>query len=241
LAAKEIPQRLVDRLRHNVIKDTTEWQFRFRQAGYRVLLSLLFYSSSKECFKNRETVLPAIGLYYSFFHLNLGLMAVYPYRKLEETSHFPLDKFRQKAYGFDRIMNIPQREMRHRQVDAFVKDLSRKCVLTNEYSTHFDFVKGLRLEVNYRPHYFGDCGIRQNIQAALDDSEQFIEEGCSIIKRLSDCFYETLEKHGKVRHVHDYLPSFIGDGIMDDFLQNYATEKEEKTVISLLDRFDLTT
>ena len=107
-----IPQRLVDKLRYGSTNNTTEWQFRFRQSGYRILLSLLFYVSSKKCVEKKETILPGIGIYYSFFHLGLGLMSVDPRKNIDDISNFPLDHFRQNAYGFDEISDIPKSEIK---------------------------------------------------------------------------------------------------------------------------------
>ena len=125
-----LPQRLVDKLRHDSIHDTTEWQFRFRQSGYRILLSLLFHVSSKRCIEKKETILPCIGIYYSFFHLGLGLMSVSPHKNINNIPNFPLDHFRQKAYGFDKIRDIPKNEIKHSKVEVFIKILSqsKNCI-----------------------------------------------------------------------------------------------------------------
>ncbi len=46
-----------------------------------------------------------------------------------------------------------------------------------------------------------------------------------LIKNFNDEFFNVLCKKNKVRHIHDFLPSFIGNGIMDDFLDNYANDE----------------
>lgn len=236
-----IPQRLIDKLRHDSIRDTEEWQFRFRQAGYRILLSLLFYVSSKRCFKNKETLLPIIGLYYSFFHLGLGLMSVSPHQNIRNIPNFPLDHFRQKTYGFDKIISIPKKEIKHSKVEEFIKILMKSKIVSKGFYSHFQELKSLRMEINYRPFYFGYLGIHEILDVTIEKSEEYIKEGCLVIKKLSEEFYDVLSRRGLIRHVHDYLPSFIGNGIMDDFFQNYANDEEESMIINLLLEYGLTT
>ena len=236
-----IPQRLIDKLRHDSIHDTTEWQFRFRQSGYRILLSLLFHVSSKRCIEKKETILPCIGIYYSFFHLGLGLMSVSPHKNINNLPNFPLDHFRQKAYGFDKIIDIPKNEIKHSKVEDFIKMLSQSKIVSEGFYSHFQDVKSLRMEINYRPFYFGYRHIHERLDVTIEQSEQYIQEGCLVIKKLSEEFYDVLDRKGLIRHIHDYLPSFIGDGIMDDFLENYANDEEESMIIGLLLKYGLTT
>lgn len=236
-----IPQRLVDKLRYGSTNNTTEWQFRFRQSGYRILLSLLFYVSSKKCVEKKETILPGIGIYYSFFHLGLGLMSVDPRKNIDDISNFPLDHFRQNAYGFDEISDIPKSEIKHSKVEGFIKTLSQSKIVSEGFYSHFQDVKSFRMEINYRPVYFGYHHIHERIDVSIERSEQYIQEGCLVIKKLSDEFYDVLNKKGLIRHVHDYLPAFIGDGIMESFLENYANDEEESRIIDLLLEYGLTT
>lgn len=235
-----IPQHIIDKLRHDSIYNTTEWQVRFRQSGYRILLSLLFYVSSKRCVEMKETILPGIGIYYSFFHLGLGLMSVYPNVNISNIPNFPLDHFRQKAYGFDKIIKIPKNEIKHSKVEGFIKTLSDSKIVSKKFYSHYRTIKKLRTEINYRPSYFGNNPIYEKLVEIIGKSEQYVQEGCLIIKRLNDEFCDVLSKKGII-HVHDYLSAFIGDGIMDDFLDNYANEEEASMIFDLLLKYGLTT
>lgn len=235
-----LPKRLIDKLRHCSIHNTKEWQFRFRQAGYRILLSLLFYVSSKRGIERKEVILPGIGIYYSFFHLGLGLMSVYPHIDIKNIPNFPLDKFRQKAYGFTEIYYLPKEETKHSKVENFIKRLSDSKILSRDFYYHFKDVKLIRMILNYRPPYFGYNRFYEKLSEIIENSEQYIQEGCLVIKKLNEEFWNVLSKKSSA-HVHDYLPAFIGDGIMDDFLENYANEEEENMVTHLLLKYELTT
>lgn len=234
-------QSFIDKFRHAVKKDKREWDFRFRHAGYRLLLSYGFYASVKRNVEEKSILLSIIGLYYSQFHLIAALMCVDPYLKFEQLPRFPLDHYRAKRDGlleFYESHGVDIRRIKylsHKTVRGYASHIRKKDLISEDFFDSFLETRDLRFQVNYAPAYFGYLKLDKHVNALTQRIRENIDEANKYIFTLNEEYVKTAQKHEMGWHPHDYLESFIGDAIGDDFTQNYLNGEETATVFKILE------
>jgi len=241
-----LKQEFIDKFRHSVIKDKAEWDFRFRQVGYRVLLSTFFFISSKKCYQQKNKLIPCVGLYYSFFHLALALMCIHPAITLDRLPRFQLDEFRKNAYGFkkftQRYKMYEKRFMTHKEIESFLGKCVRERLISADAYESFLDAKHLRWIANYAPTYDRPTRFDEMNSDLINRMEAHLEEFYFLIVKLNQEYMKTAAKHNLLPlHIHDHLASFIGDGIGDDFMECFLSDGEEKEVIDILVKNGLST
>lgn len=237
----KIKQKFLDKFRHSIKENKEEWDFRFRQIGYRVLLSLSFYVSSKRCYQQKTKLLPSVGLYYSFFHLASALMCIHPGLEFEKLPMFPLDDFRKEAYGFKKFTKKRGRFLSHKTIESFLHRCAQERLISHDTLECFLDSKHLRSVANYAPTYDRPSRFEQMVEELLGRMETCLDEAFSLIVSMNKEYRDTAERHGLPSHIHDYLASFIGDGIGDDFMDSLISDEEAQEVTSILLRNDLST
>lgn len=91
-----------------------------------------------------------------------------------------------------------------------------------------------RLEINYSPYYFGDMRIDDGVKSQIVEARNMLDTLVPIIFYLNVGYIQASQRHNlPSMDVRDDLEAFIGDGIGDDFIQNYLSKKEQKEVIQL--------
>ena len=206
------------------------------------MLSYAFHASTKRNIEEKSMLLSIIGLYYSYFHLIAALMCIDPHLKYEQLPRFPLDHYRARRDGIEDFMKnrgINPRQIRylsHQKVEKYVSSVSRKGILSEDFISAFREAKSLRLSVNYAPAYFGYLGLDELIASLIQKTQDNFDEANRLIFTLNREYIETSEKHGMFWAPQDFLESFIGDAIGDDFAGNYLNEQESREVFLTLEK-----
>lgn len=234
-------QKFVDSFRHSVRTNKEEWDFRFRQTGYRILLSVSFFVSSRGCYERENKLVPSVGLYYSFFHLALALMCIHPNMDLRKLPKFPLDEFRKKRYGFEKFTKNGGRFVTHKGVESFLTRCVQERLISPSTLECFLDAKHLRWIANYAPTYDRPSHFEQMNKDLLSRMEICLEEVFFFIASMNKEYTDTADRYNLSSHVHDYLASFIGDGIGDDFMDGLISDEESQEVIALLVKNGLST
>jgi hypothetical protein len=170
-------------------------------------------------------------------------MCIHPETSFERLPKFPLDEFRQNVYGFKRFTRSPQRGYRtHKEVESFLSKCVTEKLISLGTFDGFQDAKHLRWVANYAPSYSNPLRFVQMNEDLINRMPTYQEEIFSLIVKLNQEYLQTTDKHDLVpQHIHDYLASFIGDGIGDDFMDTLLSMEEEQEVIEILVKNGLST
>jgi uncharacterized protein (UPF0332 family) len=114
----------LNRLRN---EEPEEWEKRWRISTKRLLSSMFFLVSARNVYHNGNKLLPAIGYYYSLFHLSKALLFLLP------------------KYSREQLKGIP-----HREVLRFIKaDFVQTEILPEAFTEIFEYTKDVREAANY--------------------------------------------------------------------------------------------
>jgi len=79
----KIKQHFLDDMRHFKKEKPEEWQKKYREATHRVLSSVFFYISARNCCNRKNNLMAAIGYYYALFHMSKALLFLLPKYSIE--------------------------------------------------------------------------------------------------------------------------------------------------------------
>ena len=132
----------INTLRGKIKRDRSEWESRFQESYYHLLMGFLFLESSNEILDKKQKMLPFafIGYYYFAFHLGVALLALKDsldftrYFRIKEMAKSYLDIIKQKINHEHRVLPISHKKLKNLLESKFVQEkiLDKKIIDTLE-------------------------------------------------------------------------------------------------------------
>jgi len=128
----------INTLRGKIKRDRSEWESRFEESYYHLLMGFVFLESSNEILDKKQKMLPFafIGYYYFAFHLGLALLALKDsldfnrYFRNKKMVRSYLDIIKQEINHEHRVLPISHKKLKNLLESKFVQEkiLDKKII-----------------------------------------------------------------------------------------------------------------
>jgi len=209
-------QTYADNLRNSHKKyEENKWEERSRKSLHHIVAAVCFRETSESTYQQHGSViLPAIGFYYSMFHIGLAGLFV--------------------EYQID-IQKLER--IRHSQLKRFISTyLVGKDFVSTDFTDIFNKTRDIRELVNYPFVIDGydknPIRLRDQLSSLYQETENPFGDVINFIREVSNATGDQIVWY--IRHA-------IGDTVGDEFYQTYLSVADREKVVKYLVQQNLTT